>query len=50
MAAVNGQHSLELKRQAVAYFNENRVPEHVEALLNDMFKEKPQDIFGYMVS
>ncbi|KAK3750975.1 hypothetical protein QZH41_009129 [Actinostola sp. cb2023] len=48
MAAVNGQHSLELKRQAVAYFNENRVPEHVEALLNDMFKEKPQDIFGYM--
>jgi len=49
MAAVNGQNSLEKKRQAVAYYNENKVPEYLEKLLNDMFKEKPDDIFGYMV-
>lgn len=49
MAAVNGQNSLEKKREAVSYFNQNKVPEHIEKLLNDMFKEKPDDIFGYMV-
>jgi hypothetical protein len=49
MAATNGRYSLETKRQAVAYFKENQVPEHVEELLNKMFKEQPDDIFGYMV-
>lgn len=49
MAAVNGHNFLEMKRQAVAYYSENKVPEHVEKLLNDMFKEKPEDIYGYMV-
>lgn len=49
MAVKNGTYSLEEKRQAVAYFNKNEVPKQIEELLNKMFKEKPNDIFGYMV-
>ena len=49
MAVKNGAYSLEEKRQAVAYFNKNEVPKQIEELLNKMFKEKPNDIFGYMV-
>ncbi|EDO48675.1 predicted protein [Nematostella vectensis] len=48
MAAVSAKYTLETKRQAVEYFNSNNVPKHVEELLNKMFKEKPEDIFGYM--
>ena len=49
MAVKNGAYSLEDKRDAVAYFNKNEVPKQIEELLNKMFKEKPNDIFGYMV-
>ena len=49
MAVKNGAYSLEEKREAVAYFNKNEVPKRIEQLLNKMFKEKPSDIFGYMV-
>ena len=49
MAVKNGAYSLEEKRQAVAYFNKNEVPKQIEELLNKMFKEKPNDVFGYMV-
>lgn len=49
MAVKNGAYSLEEKREAVAYFNNNEVPKQIEQLLNKMFKEKPSDIFGYMV-
>lgn len=49
MAVKNGAYSLEEKREAVAYFNDNEVPKQIEQLLNKMFKEKPSDIFGYMV-
>lgn len=49
MAVKNGAYSLEEKREAVAYFNNNEVPKEIEELLNKMFKEKPSDIFGYMV-
>lgn len=49
MAVKNGSYSLEEKRQAVAYFNKNEVPKQIEELLNKMFKEKPSDVFGYMV-
>lgn len=48
MAVKNGAYSLEEKRQAVAYFNKNEVPKQIEELLNKMFKEKPNDVFGYM--
>lgn len=50
MAATNGLYTLETKKQAVAYFKDNQVPQNVEKLLNKMFKEQPDDIFGYMVS
>ena len=49
MAVKNGAYSLEEKREAVAYFNKNEAPKEIEQLLNKMFKEKPSDIFGYMV-
>ena len=49
MAVKNGAYSLEEKREAVAYFNKNEVPKQIEELLNKMFKEKPNDVFGYMV-
>lgn len=49
MAEKNGAYSLEEKREAVAYFNKNEVPKRIEQLLNKMFKEKPSDVFGYMV-
>jgi len=49
MAVKSGAYSLEEKRQAVAYFNKNEVPKQIEELLNKMIKEKPNDIFGYMV-
>lgn len=48
MAVKNGAYSLEEKRDAVAFFNKNEVPKQIEELLNKMFKEKPNDIFGYM--
>lgn len=49
MAVKNGAYSLEEKREAVAYFNKNEIPKEIEQLLNKMFKEKPSDVFGYMV-
>lgn len=48
MAVKNGAYSLEEKREAVAFFNKNEVPKQIEDLLNQMFKEKPNDVFGYM--
>lgn len=48
MAVKNGAYSLEEKREAVAFFNKNEVPKQIEDLLNKMFKEKPNDVFGYM--
>lgn len=49
MAVKKGAYSLEEKREALAYFNKNEVPKQIEELLNKMFKEKPIDVFGYMV-
>lgn len=49
MAVKNAAYTLEEKREAVAYFNKNEVPKRIEQLLNKMFKEKPNDVFGYMV-
>ena len=40
---------MEMKRQAVQYYNENQVPKQLESLLNAMFFERPQDLYGYMV-
>ena len=49
MAVKNGAYSLEEKREAMVYFNNNGVPKQIEQLLNKIFKEKPSDILGYMV-
>eukprot|EP00794_Sanderia_malayensis_P000123 gene123-734_t len=40
--------TMEMKRRAVHYYNENNVPKCLEELLNTMFLENPSDIFGYM--
>ena len=40
----------ELKKRAIAYYSENKVPQNIEKLLNDMFLEEPSDMYGYMVS
>lgn len=41
--------TLEMKQRAVKYYNENGVPKCLEGLLNKMFLDHPDDIYGYMV-
>lgn len=41
--------SFEMKQRAVKYYNENGIPKCLESLLNSMFIEDPDDIYGYMV-
>ncbi len=41
--------TMEMKRRAVNYYNKNNVPKCLESLLNTMFLEEPEDIYGYMV-
>lgn len=44
------QHNLhELKKKAVLYYQANGVPEKIEEVLNGMFYDDPQDVFGYLV-
>ncbi len=38
------------KVQAVLFYQQNKIPQTLEALLNKMYKEKPDDLYGYMVS
>ena len=40
---------LELKRLAVKYYEENKVPQELENLLNVLFLQQPKDLYGYMV-
>ncbi|XP_065648619.1 enolase 4 isoform X5 [Hydra vulgaris] len=39
---------LELKRLAVKYYEENKVPQEIENLLNILFLQQPKDLYGYM--
>ncbi len=39
-----------LKEEAVAFYAQHNVTDALETLLNRMFLEKPQDVYGYMVS
>lgn len=39
----------ELKEQAVAFYQENKIPEVLEKMLNKMYLAKPNDLYGYMV-
>ena len=41
--------SLEMKREAVKYYNDNAIPQCLENLLNQMYLENPADLYGYMV-
>ena len=40
----------DLKEQAKLYYRENKVPEKMEDILNSMFYDKPQDVYGHLVS
>ncbi len=40
----------ELKQQAIEYYAQNGVPQKMEEILNSMFYDKPNDVFGHMVS
>ena len=42
--------TLEIKRKAVQYYNDNQIPQQLEKLLNSMFHKQPPDMYGYMVS
>lgn len=41
---------LELKKKAVKYYHDNQIPQQFESLLNSMFYEQPEDLYGYIVS
>ncbi|KAI8481011.1 Enolase member 4 [Branchiostoma belcheri] len=38
----------ELKQQAVKFYQDNHVPQRMEQVLNDMFYENPEDIYGHL--
>lgn len=38
------------KHDAVAFYAQNSVTEAVESLLNTMYVDKPEDVYGYMVT
>ena len=44
-----GKPTLATKQQAVKYYNEYGIPKCLEDLLNKMFLDNPNDIYGYMV-
>ena len=41
--------SNKLKEEAVAFYDQHNVTEALETLLNRMFLENPEDVYGYMV-
>ena len=38
------------KEEAVAFYAQHNVTGALETLLNDMFLDNPEDVYGYMVS
>nr|XP_005995799.1 PREDICTED: enolase-like protein ENO4 [Latimeria chalumnae] len=40
----------ELKQRAAEYYRTNEIPQRIEEVLNSMFYEKPDDIYGYLVN
>uniref|UniRef100_A0A3B4CQE2 Enolase 4 n=1 Tax=Pygocentrus nattereri TaxID=42514 RepID=A0A3B4CQE2_PYGNA len=44
------QEFYELKCRAAEYYRANRVPQTLEGLLNQLFEEKPGDVYGYMAN
>lgn len=55
--AVNGRHSssleprdfYQLKQRAAEYYRSNAVPQRMQQVLNTMFYEKPDDMYGHLV-
>lgn len=39
----------EMKCKAASYYEKNKVPEKLEEILNSMFHEKPEDVYGRLV-
>ncbi|XP_061084714.1 enolase 4 isoform X3 [Conger conger] len=40
----------DLKNRAVEYYRANGVPQKMEVVLNEMFFEKPDDVYGYLAN
>ena len=49
-AAAEARELHELKQQAVSYYAENGVPAKVQEIMNSMFYENPDDVYGHLVS
>lgn len=43
------QEFYDLKNKAAEYYRSNGVPQKIESVLNEMFWQKPNDIYGYLV-
>ncbi len=43
------QEFYDLKNKAAEYYRSNGVPQKIENVLNEMFWQKPDDIYGYLV-
>lgn len=39
----------ELKQKAVNYYDQNGVPKKMEEILNSMFYDNPDDVYGHLV-
>ncbi|XP_036402648.1 enolase 4 [Megalops cyprinoides] len=44
------QEFYDLKNRAVEYYRANGVPQKMECVLNEMFFEKPDDVYGYLAN
>ncbi|XP_057200619.1 enolase 4 isoform X2 [Triplophysa rosa] len=44
------QEFYDLKNKAADYYRSNGVPEKIEGVLNEMFFQKPNDIYGYLAN
>lgn len=39
----------EIKQRAMEYYTENGVPQKMEEILNNMFYDDPNDVYGHLV-
>ena len=40
----------EMKMKAIEYYEQNGVPQKMEEILNNMFFDNPNDVYGHVVS
>ena len=48
--ATRNEGLLELKQKAQQYYQQNGVPQKIEEVLNSMFYDDPNDVYGHLVS